>query len=96
MQHSTCVVGRERQRGAVEMSAAEVGVLCAFVVCRRSPVSLHVVDGPVVVYACGEEVWCAFLGFGGLDGEHCEGRRVLDGGRRGLTAKEWVSKTEWV
>jgi hypothetical protein len=54
----------------VEMSTAEVCVLFAFIVCFRFPVSLRVVDGAVVVYARGEEIWGAFLRFGGLDGEH--------------------------
>jgi hypothetical protein len=52
----------------VEMSAAKVCVLFAINVSFRFPVSLCVVDGPVVVYACGEKVWGTFLGFGGLDG----------------------------
>jgi len=44
-----------------------------FVVCLGLPIPLRVVDGAVVIYACGEEVWRAGLGVGGVDGEHCVG-----------------------
>lgn len=54
------------------MAAAEVGVVGSFFIRRRLPIPLCVVYGAVMVYSCGEEVWCAFLGGGagcwGLDG----------------------------
>lgn len=39
------------------------------------PVAAGNVYGSVVLEAGGEEVWGAFLGVGGSDGEHC-GRRI--------------------
>jgi len=45
-----------------------IDVCITFVVCLGLPVPLRVVDGAVVVYACGEEVWRAGLGVGGVDG----------------------------
>jgi hypothetical protein len=38
-----------------------LGVLGTFLVCGWRPVALCVVDGAIVVYACGEQVWRAFL-----------------------------------
>jgi hypothetical protein len=37
------------------------GVVRTFVISLGLPVSFRVVDGPVVIYACWQEIWCAFL-----------------------------------
>jgi hypothetical protein len=54
----------------VFLAVEDGGRSCTFIVYLGLPEALCVVDGAVVVYACREEVWCAFLGRGGLDGEH--------------------------
>lgn len=45
-------------------------------VCSGLPVLRCVIYGAVVIYARGEEVWSAFLGAGGLDGQHSFGGGV--------------------
>lgn len=52
----------------MEVTSAEVGVLCAFLVGGGFPVLVGGVYGTIVVYAHGKEVRCGLLRVGGLDG----------------------------
>jgi len=52
------------------------GLRATFVICFRLPVSFCVVDGSIVVYPRGEQIWCAFLRFGGLNRQHVDGLLV--------------------
>ena len=68
------VIVGEREGGAVEVSSAEICVFCAFFVGSGLPVLRCGGYRPVVIYACGEKIWRALLGFGGLYGKHLEFR----------------------
>jgi hypothetical protein len=63
----------------VQVPATEVDVLRPFVVGRGRPVARDGVYGAGVVDACGEEVWCSFLGGGGVDCEHFGGESEVEG-----------------
>lgn len=48
-------------------------VLGTFLVCCWRPIAWCVVDGPIVVYACRQQIWCALLRVRVLYREHREG-----------------------
>lgn len=60
------------------------------------PVARCVVDGAVVVDACGEEVGGGLLGMGGVEGEHCGGGGLIGGRKRYVCVREYIGSEVFI